>query len=288
MADKLFFVDGPGGCGKTFLYNTLLSCVRGKSLDAIAVASSGIAAEILEGGRTAHSTFQIPIPIEDHSTCKIKRQSSLAKRIIEASLIIWDEAPMMDRRVFEAVSRSFCDILNDTRPFGGKVVVLGGDFRQILPVIVKGSEADILNATLSRSILWESVTILKLHENMRANGDTRFQQWLLKIGDGLQEVEKGEASIKMPHEMCLPADNILSLIDAVFPNIKTSYHLDQYLSERVILTSTNENVDRINDKISSILDTESKTYLSFDSIKDGNDGTAALYPIEFLNSLDRR
>ena len=36
----------------------------------IATASSGIAATLLNGGRTAHSTFGIPIPILNTSTLK--------------------------------------------------------------------------------------------------------------------------------------------------------------------------------------------------------------------------
>jgi len=34
-------------------------------------------------------------------------------------------------------------------PFGGKLIVLSGDFRQILPVVTKGSIADIVTASLS-------------------------------------------------------------------------------------------------------------------------------------------
>ncbi|CAB5176430.1 unnamed protein product [Rhizophagus irregularis] len=56
-----FFVDGPGGTGKTFLYNTLLATVRSSGEIAVAVASSGIAALLMMGGRTAHSRFKIPL-----------------------------------------------------------------------------------------------------------------------------------------------------------------------------------------------------------------------------------
>ena len=118
---KLFFIDAPGGCGKTFLYNTVLSHVRSRDQIAIAVASSGIAADLLGGGQTAHSMFKIPIPIQDDSTCSITRQSHLAHKIRSASLVVWDEAHMMDRRVFKCVSRSMFDLLNYPHPFGGKV-----------------------------------------------------------------------------------------------------------------------------------------------------------------------
>lgn len=62
------------------LQHTAFICQR-DCCEIIAVASSGIAAELLEGERTAHSTFKIPIPIQDHSTCRISKQSDLAKKI---------------------------------------------------------------------------------------------------------------------------------------------------------------------------------------------------------------
>ena len=59
----------------------------------LCVASSGIAALLLQGGRTAHSTFKIPIPCHESSVCNIKNNSALADLIRSADLIIWDEAP---------------------------------------------------------------------------------------------------------------------------------------------------------------------------------------------------
>ncbi|CAB5210931.1 unnamed protein product [Rhizophagus irregularis] len=74
----IFFVDGPGGTGKTFLYSNLLAKVRLEKRIAIAVASSGIAALLLPGGRTAHSCFKIPLEIHEDSTCAVKHGSDLA------------------------------------------------------------------------------------------------------------------------------------------------------------------------------------------------------------------
>lgn len=68
--DRVFFVDGPGGTGKTFLYSLLLAYVRAQGKVALSVASSGIAALLMEGGRTAHSRFKIPVPANETSTCR--------------------------------------------------------------------------------------------------------------------------------------------------------------------------------------------------------------------------
>ena len=62
---KVFFVDGPGGTGKTYLYRALLARVRSTDRVAIATATSEIAASIMPGGRTAHSRFKIPIKLEE-------------------------------------------------------------------------------------------------------------------------------------------------------------------------------------------------------------------------------
>ena len=68
---KLFFVDGPGGTGKTFTYNHLLAWTRAQGKVALAVASSGLAAQLLEGGTTAHYRFKVPVcKLDDASTCK--------------------------------------------------------------------------------------------------------------------------------------------------------------------------------------------------------------------------
>uniref|UniRef100_A0A453DD09 ATP-dependent DNA helicase n=2 Tax=Aegilops tauschii subsp. strangulata TaxID=200361 RepID=A0A453DD09_AEGTS len=66
---QIFFVDGPGGTGKTYLYKAFLAKVRSMGEIVIATATSGIAASIMPGGRTAHSWFKIPIKLTDNSMC---------------------------------------------------------------------------------------------------------------------------------------------------------------------------------------------------------------------------
>ena len=137
------------------------------------MASSGVASLLLPGGRTAHSRFNIPCDLDDATTCNIKRGTMLAELIKVASLIIWDEAFMTHRAAFEALDRTFRDLLSadslqaNKIPFGGKVVVLGGDARQILPVIEGGTRSQIIDAAITNSPLWAFITILHLTQNMR-------------------------------------------------------------------------------------------------------------------------
>jgi hypothetical protein len=127
-SNAIFFIDGPGGTGKTFLENIILARVRSTGDIALAVASSGIAAILLKGGRTAHSRFKIPLNVHSDSFCSIKAQSDLAELIRQTKVVLWDEAPMQNRQVAEAVERTFRDIRNDGRPFGGVLMVFAGTF----------------------------------------------------------------------------------------------------------------------------------------------------------------
>ena len=164
----LFFLDGPGGTGKTFLLNILLSYVRNQGKVALAVASTGLAATLLEGGTTAYSRFNIPLKIYSNSTCNISKKSHLAELLCHTKLIIWDEAVMIKKEVYNAVDRTLRDILDcSTTPFGGIIVCFFGDFRQTLLVIPGSSRAKVVGACLKKSTLWQHIQELKLTENMR-------------------------------------------------------------------------------------------------------------------------
>ena len=90
----VFFVDGPGGTRKTYLYRALLARVRGQGNIALATAMSGVAAKIIPRGRTAHSRFKIPLNLEEGASCNFTKQSGTAKLLRMAKLILWDEATM--------------------------------------------------------------------------------------------------------------------------------------------------------------------------------------------------
>ncbi|POM77520.1 LOW QUALITY PROTEIN: Helitron helicase-like protein [Phytophthora palmivora] len=190
----------------------MLAKIRLEGGIAVAVASSGIAATLLTGGRTAHSMFRIPLKPNEHSTCGISKQSQKAKLIRQARLIIWYEAPMMHRACFEAVDRTFRDIMdNDTEPFGGKVIVFSGDYRQILPALKNATRAETAKACFKASPLWGHLRQVHLTENMRVktapdpDGAAEFSDFLLQIGEGRfpSNPDIGEGDICIPRDMCL-------------------------------------------------------------------------------------
>ncbi|AQK99913.1 hypothetical protein ZEAMMB73_Zm00001d012588 [Zea mays] len=282
----VFFVDGPGGTGKTYLYKALLAVLRSQDKIAVATATSGVAASIMPGGRTAHSRFKIPLTIDDGAICTFTKQSGTSKLLQKASLIIWDEASMAKRQSIEALDNSMRDIMGrPDLPFGGKTIVFGGDFRQVLPVVRKGSRAQIVAASLRSSYLWESMCHLKLVRNMRAKSDPWFAEYLLRVGGGTEEVNN-DGDIHLPDEVCVPYTgddrDLDRLIDDIYPSLNENMSNTSYITSRAILTTRNDWVDMINMRMIDRFQREQMMYHSFDTAMDDPNN---YYPSEFLNTL---
>ncbi|KAF8056977.1 PIF1-like helicase-domain-containing protein, partial [Lyophyllum atratum] len=85
----VFFLNGAGGCGKTYVYTAIAHMVRSEGWIILCVGSSGISALLLPGGRTAHSMFKIPVDtLTDQSFCAIPKQSLRAALLRETRAII--------------------------------------------------------------------------------------------------------------------------------------------------------------------------------------------------------
>ncbi|CAN1174084.1 ATP-dependent DNA helicase PIF1 [Linum perenne] len=263
---KLFFLYGHGGTGKTYLYNCLLSHVRSEGKIALVVASSGIAATLLPGGVTAHSRFKIPLDIDSTSTCSIKKGTQLARLVQHATLIVWDEAP----------GPSY-------KPFGGKTVLLGGDFRQTLPIVPNAGRETNLNASLTRSYLWNHCTLLELKTNMRVNAPSinllpissglNFPEWVLEVGDGkippiIHQTNSAMDLIEIPEQFIIvhSPTPVADIVARVYPDFTKNYQSVAYIRTRAIVTPTNQVVSDINDYVLTRIPSDAKTYLSSDTL----------------------
>ncbi|KAG2630381.1 hypothetical protein PVAP13_3KG485601 [Panicum virgatum] len=273
-----YFVSGYGGTGKTYIWNTIVTYLRGNQKIVLTVASSGVASLLLPGGRTTHSRFKIPCDLDDDTVYDIKRGTMLAELIQQTSLIIWDEVLMTHRRALETLDRTLRGLLSVTNPellnipFGGKVVVLGGDPGQILPVIEGGTKNQIIDAAIINSQLWSAVTILTLHKNMRLQAS---DEMLVPIPQGFLIKDYTEP---------IPA-----IVDSVYTDLANQYRNVDYLKSRAILCPKNDTVDEISTYIVSLLPGEIKQYLNCDKVvkaPDSHESYDILYQIELLNSLN--
>ena len=164
-----FILHGPAGSGKTFLYNCLCSHLQVQGKIVLCVASSGIAALLLPGGRTAHSRFKIPLSNILNAVCNITSNYHLGQFVQKASLIIWDEVLMHYKTCFAEVTQTLNDVYNSgEHPVFGRIpIVLSSDCAQLLPVIRRASWHATMLASIRYFSIWANLQVLKLSTSMR-------------------------------------------------------------------------------------------------------------------------
>uniref|UniRef100_A0A0L8GGH4 ATP-dependent DNA helicase n=1 Tax=Octopus bimaculoides TaxID=37653 RepID=A0A0L8GGH4_OCTBM len=246
-----------------------------------AVASSGIAITLLPGGRTAHSAFKLPLDLVRATSNIGKNSEQVQVQVLrQCRLIVWDECTMTNKGALEALDRSLKGIKDSTAS-------MGGDFRQTLPVIPKGSRADEVCACVNSSTLWPQVKTLSLSTNKHAHllGDSMsaaFDESILALGEGkVPRNDRGGISIS---ELCNTVDNPSDPLETMFPNLENNYADTNWLSERTILTPQNVAVNAINDWFISLIPGEERIYKSIDRTSHPQD--IVNYPIDYLNSLE--
>jgi hypothetical protein len=94
----MFYLDGPGGTGKTFLLNNVIDALVINNKDYIIVASTGVAALLLAGGQTTHSAFRLSIAIDEETICNLNAASKVGKMLLGAHVIIWDKIVTMHNK----------------------------------------------------------------------------------------------------------------------------------------------------------------------------------------------
>ncbi|KAG8386965.1 hypothetical protein BUALT_Bualt03G0203500 [Buddleja alternifolia] len=202
-----------------------------------------------------------------------------------ASSIVWDEAPMADKKAIETVDRTLREMLEIDLPFGGKVTILGGDFCQVVPVVVGGTRLQSVKASIVESYLWSNVKVLHLEENIRAQNDRNFSELLLRIGNGEEPVVQDDM-VRIPDFMAIPwagEHSIHRLIESVFPGLFSHTYGPEYMMDKAIITPLNEEVNKLNEKVIQLFQGEEEiTSYSFDSVPEDMNN---LYFTELLNSL---
>ncbi|GFW91442.1 ATP-dependent DNA helicase [Trichonephila clavipes] len=245
-----FFLDAPGGTGKALIILLILARIRSQNHIALGIVSSGIEATLLDGGRTAHSALKVPLNVHTNpdKMCIIKKHSGIAEVLRKCKIIIWDECTMAHKLSLEALNRSLKDIKNNTRLFGGALLLLSGDFRLTIPVVPRATYADEINAYIG-------------------NGRIPLYEY-----------------IQLPGNFCNIGATKGELIKSVFPYLRYNYIDPAWLHERAILAEKVLNVDAINFKLQQSLPGNEITFKSIDTVV--NPDEVVNYPVKFLNSLD--
>lgn len=204
----------------------------------------------------------VKIPVcEDHNAILysiIESHDPRGELIQEASVIIWDEAPMANNAVLRCVEETCRRIMHNDLPFGGKVVVLLGDFRQTCPVIRYGTRQQIVDASISSSTLWNEFSVHRLTQPIRNAVDLPYSAFVDSVGDGLGPY----VELSMLERVGRQED----LIQFVYPEDVLQDPVA--CLKRAILAPTNEQVHGYNRKILSRIEGVQRTYIAADALKD--------------------
>ena len=175
-------------------------------------------------------------------------------------------------------------------------------------MVPRARDAQIIAASIKKSLLWRFVQSRKLTVNMRllgsggeSHGDREFPEFLLRFGEGRHETndQLGSDYARIPDDLLLPAvdESMCELIETFRLNVRRlADHLYEdvantgpaafdYLSERAILTPLNTDMQEINDEVLRRLPSDMREYLSLDSVECDDVVQRDLYPVEFLNTI---
>ena len=220
----IFFIDAPGGTGKTFVLNTIAAYLRSKVKVVLANASNGNADILLARGCTAHARFNIPLKNILDTYCEVTARLDAGKTIISSDMIIWDESSMISKTVMASVYRLLQNLISNTNFLGIKVMDFPGDFCQCLPITVQQGHTVITSEVMKKCPWWNSCKQLRLTENEQLNrhgvneANTRLADYLMELGNGtIPEVSHG--CIRIPDQYVFESDNMDDFIDWAYPNI---------------------------------------------------------------------
>ncbi|RWS18095.1 PIF1 helicase:Helicase-like protein, partial [Leptotrombidium deliense] len=128
--NRLFFLTGGAGTGKTFLLRALMKLAEAKCVPYQCLATTGVASRVAQG-TTIHNFFKLNLKLKSH----LDYSSKDAEKIRHCELLIIDEVSMMSAKMLYTINSMLKNLrnanLDNTRLFGGRAVVLVGDPAQL-------------------------------------------------------------------------------------------------------------------------------------------------------------
>jgi len=262
-------MEGSGGTGKSFVYKTLIYRAResrnAQARHILASASTGIAASLLPGATTNHSAYRLPLNKEQQIP-SVSWQSIHGRRIRAAHILIIDEISMVETRIICQIDKICRDLAESPAlksfPFGGKVVLMGGDWKQLLPILPGKSIAQQASASFRNSELYKEFVVLRLTQNIRLiAGQEQYRHFVERVGHG-ENFEAGTDRLSIP-SFIRTVHEIKDLIESVYDN--QVFLSPIKMAQNAILSSTNARVKKFNSIVLERLSGEERTYFGYDT-----------------------
>lgn len=260
---RMYFIDGDGGTGKSHMCDEFIKWAMKLKREVATCSTTGISANNIINGRTLHSTFRAPWGASE----KTPFPDSLLMFLRKLDIVIIDECTMMNVSLWHYIDMCLKKAMKCNKPMGGKLTILQGDWKQILPVVKNaGSRCSFLHC-IKTSTLWKHVKIIYLRENMRVGcGEEAefFLDMLKKVGIRDSEIHTELA----PNFHVASLDERLfvetkeELIDGVFPPTVLADPVNNWWRMRTcaLLCPTRRGVSEINKDVTAVLPGESKIF----------------------------
>jgi hypothetical protein len=261
--NRLFFLQGRGGVGKTFLIKYVTASLRSLGKVVWCCATTGIAAINFQRGSTMHHLFKLQLNTSDSDSYKnnVLSRSDRAHTLRNLDLIVIDEISMCSGINFTLISKILQDVRNNTKPMGGITMLGSGDLLQLPSVVKSAVNLDqVLERQIHRSITWNlHVEPILLSEPTRQKNDLEYYDLLLRIAEG--DVPNADYANELP--LIHATSDTEDAQQFVYPDIE-NIHLECPL-DSAILTSTNISVDKHNSRLQQRNPREIHTLYSADS-----------------------
>ncbi len=266
---KIF--SGAAGIGKSFVINGIVDWCELNGIRHITVSSTGVSASVLKGATTAHRAFgfrtRYSEEMAEQPLCSIAPNSAREARIKNCSLIIFDEIFNIDRNYLESLDLVFQEIKGVKCPFGGINMFCFGDHLQFLPVSIYTNCQNFEASILSSEII-SLFKVFRLEGKHHRNTNENHRNLIGKLGNTDLYTSIGE-NFKVSQNLSIrnqveEVKNLESLISSVFapqvllrmirPLNTCNTVCNPY--ERIILVSTNDEMQTVNDLCLDRLPTE--------------------------------
>lgn len=269
---RCFFVDGPGGTGKSFLMKVLAAWANSSpDTPCLCAAFQGIVAQMYLHGVTLHRAFCLPLDTEFGNgaavTSTVQAGSAHGNRLASFKLFIIDEISMVHSTYFTLIDMCLRNVTRRDVPFGGAVVLCGGDLRQLSAVVPGGSHMDTVAASVISNPLWATFKPFRLTLPQRDRRDPGWSAAVMAIGSGSAQrfnsdkapMETTASAFSRAHYVAVPPrvtilltaeDAVQWLYDGVQPEGSDwTENSRSPASKRAMLCPLNATVDEFNGHI---------------------------------------
>ena len=140
--------------GESYTLNTFVAQMLLVGKQVLCCAFTGIASILLLNGCTFHSHFKASLDVEAKRGLDIKKKTKLALYLVKTDIIVIDEATQLHKNYLEDLDDKLRDLKGNNIPFEGVSIILAGDFKQTLPIVIKSHQLAQVKVCVKNLLSW--------------------------------------------------------------------------------------------------------------------------------------